>query len=37
MIVAHRGFEMLADIADCHLRPETERTARSVALSSPGS
>ena len=37
VIVAHRGFEMLADIADCHLRRETERTARSVAPSSPGS
>ena len=31
VIVVYQAFAMLADIADCHLRRETERTARSVA------
>lgn len=31
VIVVYQAFAMLADIADCHLRRETERAARSVA------
>ncbi len=33
-IVVYQAFAMLADIADCHLRRETERAVRSVAPSS---
>jgi hypothetical protein len=31
VVVAYQAFAMLADIADCHLRRETERAARTVA------
>lgn len=36
-IVVYHAFAMLADIADCHLRRETELAVRSVAPSSPPS
>lgn len=36
-LVAYQAFVMLADLADCHLRRETERAARSVRSPQPGS
>lgn len=36
-LVAYHAFVMLADLADCHLRRETERAARSVSAPQPGS
>jgi len=37
VLVAYQAFVMLADLADCHLRRETERAARSVSAPQPGS
>lgn len=37
VLVAYQAFVMLADLADCHLRNETERAARSVSAAKHGS